>query len=134
IVSFGGKISFIMRIPEKTRDLVESAVYSQYPQAEISEVGDYMENFHYDPYDPNSQYDIFGSEWKLDQDQALPIKTYKDFEHQTAEEKIIDPLTNFFESLAKIQPYEFMGFQFIIQPLADNEWHEKSLAKVKELT
>ena len=34
------------------RDVVESAFYAYYPQAEISEVDDYMENFHYDADKP----------------------------------------------------------------------------------
>jgi hypothetical protein len=100
IVSLGGKISFTLRIPTRMLDVVESAFYSHYPQAEISEVGDYMENFHYDPYAESNDYEIFGSEWKLSENEVVPIKTYKDFEHQTAENKIIDPLANFYEGLA----------------------------------
>ena len=78
--------------------------------------------------------EIFGSEWKLNDSDVIPIKTYTDFEHTSAEEKIIDPLANFFESLAKIQPYELIAFQIIIQPLGDDEWQPRGLLKVKELT
>ncbi|HYV33240.1 MAG TPA: hypothetical protein VE973_00115 [Candidatus Limnocylindria bacterium] len=133
IVSFGGKISFIMRIPARMKDVVESAFYSQYPQAEISEVADYMENFNYDP-DIDNGYEMFGTEWKLNTDDVIPIKTYKDFEHPTAEEKIIDPLSTMFEGLAKIDPFELIAVQIIIQPLADDEWHPKGERKIKELT
>jgi hypothetical protein len=133
IVSLGGKISFVLRIPTKMKDIVESAFYAHYPQAEIVEVEDYMSNFKYDPYNPG-EYEIFGWEWKLEESDVIPIKTYKDFEHPSAEEKIIDPLANFFESLAKIQPYELIAYQIIIQPLADDEWQPKGLLKVKQLT
>ena len=41
IVSIGGKIHFFMRILKEWRDLAESTIYSQYPEAEISVVEDY---------------------------------------------------------------------------------------------
>lgn len=131
MVSFGGKISFIIRAPKKTRDLVEAAIYAQYPNAEITEVSDYMENISYDP--KNSEFDLWGSEWKLVEDDVIPIRTYRDFEHPTAEEKIIDPLNGLFEALAKIQPHEFYGIQIIIQPLSDPDWKPRGERKVKEL-
>lgn len=133
LVSMGGKVSFIIRLPERTRHVVESAIYAHYPQAEITEVADYMENFSYDPEDPNCPYEIFGTEWKLSQDQVIPIKTYKDFEHPAAEETVIDPLANFFEGMSKMEPHEFFGAQIIIQPLADEEWKPKGEQKIKEL-
>lgn len=133
IISMGGKVSFIVRVPEKVKHAFESAIYSHYPQAEITEVKDYLENFNYDPNDPNCPVDIFGTEWKLANDEVIPIKTYKDFEHPAAEEKIIDPLQNFFEGMAKMDPHEFFGVQIIIQPIADEEWKPRGEAKVKEL-
>ncbi len=133
IVSMGGKISFVLRIPTRMKDVVESAFYAYYPQAEISEGADYMENFNYDADNPGD-YEIFGSEWKLSESDVIPIKTYKDFEHPSAEETVIDPLANFFESLAKIQPYEVIAYQMIIQPLSDEEWKPRGELKVKELT
>lgn len=132
IVSLGGKISFIIRTPKKMRDLVEASFYAQYPEAEISEVADYMENIHYDP--EHSDFNMWGTEWKLLEDPLIPIKTYKDFEHMAAEEKIIDPLAPHFEALAKMQPWEFYGVQIIIQPLADGDWKPQGENKVKALT
>lgn len=131
MVSMGGKISYIIRCPKGARHVLEAAIYAHYPAAEVTEVGDYMENFHYDPDDPNGEYEIFGTEWKLEDDYAVPIKTYKDFEHPTAEEKIIDPLAGVYESLAKIEPHEFFGIQFLIQPINDDAWkpHAEMVAK-----
>jgi hypothetical protein len=132
IISMGGKISFIIRSPASMRNVVEAAVYSQYPEAEITEVEDYMKNFSYDPDD--SEFDIWGTEWKLDSDFVIPLKTYKDFEHPAAEEKILDPLSQHFESLAKMEPHEFFGVQIIIQPVNDDAWKPLGERKVKELT
>lgn len=132
IVSMGGKTSFIIRLPKRMRDVVESAFYTHYPEAEILEVEDYMKNFVYDPYNPG-EYDIWGTEWKLAESDVIPIKTYKDFEHPTAEEKIIDPLANLFEGLAKMEPHEFFGIQILTEPLGDEEWKPRGESKIKEL-
>lgn len=132
IVSFGGQVSFIFRIPTSMRHVVEAAIYSHYPQAEITEVEDYMANFHYDPELPG-EYDIWGTEWKLTDPDVFPIRTYKDFEHPSSEQKIVDPLANFFESMGKFEPHEFFATQINIQPLADEEWKPRAELKVKEL-
>ena len=131
IISLGGKVSFIIRAPKDNQELVEAALYSQYPTAEISVVDDYMENISYDP--ETSDFDIWGTEFVLVSDSALPIKTYTDFEHSNAEQKIIDPLAPVFESLTKMQPWEFYGIQIIIQPVDDNSWKAPAEKKAKEL-
>lgn len=131
LVSLGGMVSFIIRTPKKVRDLVESAFYSQYPQAEISEVSDYLENVSYNA--DNSELDIWGTELKLTDDQAIPLKTYREFEHPTAEDKIIDPINPIIEGLNKLEPYEFFGVQFVTTPLGDDEWKPAGETKAKEL-
>jgi len=134
LVSMGGKISFILRAPINMRGVVEASIYARYPDAEITEVADYMENFHYDSDDENRDYEIWGTEWKLAQDFAVPIKTYKDFEHPAAEEKIIDPLSGVFEGLSKMDPHEFYGIQTIIQPTDDESWKPHGEMYIKKLT
>lgn len=132
LVSLGGKVHFILRIPKRMRQVVEASFYAQYPEIEISEVSDYMENLTYDP-ETSQDIDIWGTEVVQTQSFTLPIRTYKDFEHPTAEDKIIDPLLPTFESLSLMKPHEFMGIQIIIQPLADEDWKPISERKVKEL-
>lgn len=135
IVSLGGHVSFILRVPKRYQHLVESAFYSQYPSAEISEVSDYMEKFHIDAYhNENGQYDFFGTEWKMSQDSVIPMKTYKDFEHPSAEETVIDPLTNTIETMERIGPKEVLSIQLMIQPIQNNEWSARAERKIKELT
>ena len=135
LISLGGHVSFILRVPKKFRHLVESAFYSQYPNAEISEVSDYMEKFNINIYhNDDGPYDVFGTEWKMAQNSVIPMKTYKDFEHPSAEEKVIDPLTNTIEALERIGPNEFMGLQILIQPIQNDEWADRADRKIKELT
>ncbi len=134
IVSLGGNVSFVVRTPKRSQHLVESAFYSQYPTAEIHEVADYMENFNIDVYKNDSEYDFFGTEWKMSQDSVIPMKTYKDFEHPSAEEKIVDPLANVIETMERVKPHEFMALQILIQPIQNDEWEDRAKLKIKELT
>jgi hypothetical protein len=131
IVSLGGKISFMIRAPKKTKDLVEASFFAQYPNAEITEVEDYLKNVEYDP--ENSAIDLWGTEMKLTDDTSIPIKTYKEFEHNTAEDKIVDPLRPLFEGLVKVQPHELYVVQILIRPLGDDEWRPKGEKVAKAL-
>lgn len=132
LVSLGGKIAYIIRIPKKMRQVVEASFYAQYPEIEIVEVNDYMENFNYNP-EKDKHLEIWGTEVLLSDDWALPIRTYRDFEHPTAEDKIIDPLSPTFEVLSLVKPHEFLGIQIIISPVGDGDWKPHSENKVKEL-
>lgn len=132
IISMGGKVSVIMRVPKNKAEFVKSAIYAGYPDAEVQEVEDYMKNVQYDPED--GDLELFGTEFKLGEKQYLPIKTYKDFEHTTAEQKIVDPLAPLFEGMAKIEPWEFYGVQILAQPTQDEEWKPAGERYVKSLT
>lgn len=134
IVSLGGQVSFIVRTPKRSQHLVESAFYSQYPTAEIQEIDDYMENFNLDVYKEDNELDFFGTEWKMSNDSVIPMKTYIDFEHPSAEEKIIDPLSNVIETMERVKPHEVLALQILIQPIQNNEWEHRAVKKIKELT
>ncbi|MBP9686492.1 MAG: hypothetical protein KBD66_01680, partial [Candidatus Doudnabacteria bacterium] len=131
VVSLGGKISFVIRAPKAYKDLVEASFYAQYPEAEVTEVSDYLENFAYDP--ENALMEVWGTELVQNTDQALPIKTYRDFEHPTAKDKIVDPLKPLFEAMAKIAPHEFFAYQMVALPIPDSDWKPKGESKAAEL-
>ncbi len=131
MVSLGGKISFIIRSPKRNKDLVEAAVYAQYPEAEITEIGDYLENLNYTS--TSEEFDLWGTELLLNADQALPIKTYREFEHVAAKDKIVDPLRPLYEAMAKVAPHELFSVQIVVLPISDNDWKPKSEAKAGEL-
>jgi len=44
IISIGGEIHFLIRIPRPARNLIEASIYAQYPEIEISEAEDYVKN------------------------------------------------------------------------------------------
>ena len=124
IVSIGGEPHFFVRTPADIRDSVEAALYSQYPDAEISEAPDYVKMV---PQDiPNKDWDLWGADYRLLKPNAYPIKTYRDFEteHEAKEEKRVDPIAGLLESMAKIQPGEQLWIQIVAEPVSiqDDPW------------
>lgn len=133
ITSIGGQISHYVKILEKHRDILEAAVYSQFPQAEISEAEDYFEKL--PRYHPDtSEYDIFGYNFLYIKPSVYPMKTYPDFEHAAAE-TMIDPMTGLWEELSKISPYEMYIVQFILRPLGNDDrgWKKHGYHFVQKL-
>jgi hypothetical protein len=121
ISSLEGRVGFFIRCENKYRDLVEAALYAEYPEAQIVEVEDYAQSF---PVDyPNDEWDMWGSEVVLKKDSYLPIKTYIDFEHQGEKDnRFKDPLLGIIEAMGKMREGEYMCFQLLIRPTADDSW------------
>ncbi len=130
ITSIGGVIGNYVRILPKFRDTLESAIYSEFPAAEITEAEDYFDKL--PKFDPEtSPYDIFGLTWKYTNRNEYPIKTYRFFEHPTAE-TMVDPISGLWEEMGKINPYEMFILQFVLRPIGD-EWKEHARAFVQML-
>ncbi|MBT6690734.1 hypothetical protein HOB10_00155 [Candidatus Parcubacteria bacterium] len=130
IVSMDGYVQFLIRTPSHYRDLVESSIYSQYPDAEITEVEDYVHTAP-DKY-PNETHKIWGSEIIPVMKEALPIKTYRHFEDMSAEEKFKDPLASLLETMSKVQQGEQVWLQFLVKPTGF-EWVKKSMAEAYKI-
>lgn len=122
IISIDGYVQFLIRTPRQWRDLVESSIYSQYPDAEITEVEDYVGTVP-DIY-PNDTHNIWGSEVILARDDVYPIRTYKEFEDSVSGE-FKDPLASLLETMNKIKRGEQVWIQIIVRP-AGIEWTAKS--------
>lgn len=124
IVSIDGYVQYLIWTPTQYRDLVESSIYSQYPDAEITEVEDYVQNA---PYTfPNETHKIWGTEVIPVANEAFPIKTYPLFEDPTSEERFKDPLASMLETMSKIQPGEQVWFQILVKPTGF-EWVKKHM-------
>lgn len=145
IVSIEGHTRFLIRTPTHFRDFIESSVYSQYPDAEINEVSDYVDydSEEIDPKTgkpipfrqlqfPSKTYNLWGTEFVFVKPYPYPIRTYPEFEHQQTQQ-LIDPMANLLEILSKIGPGEQVWLQLVVQPQAPG-WGEeakKVLAKVQ---
>lgn len=119
IVSLGGEPHFYIRTPAPLRKLIESSIYAQYPEAEISQVDDYTKNV---PQDiPKAGWDLWGSDFIMTKEDCYPIKTYRQFEveRETKEEKRVDPLSQLLEGMTVLQPGEQLWVQIVAKPIID---------------
>jgi len=126
IVSIGGEIRFFIRCQEGQRQVVESAIYAQYPDIEISLADDYTKNVPQDV--PNKDWDVYGEDYYFLKDDPYPIKTYSKFFEvsdqpsvKVGEEKI-DPIHALLEDLSKLKPGEQFWFQIIAVPVLDKDY------------
>ncbi|MDA1038084.1 MAG: hypothetical protein O2877_00135 [bacterium] len=111
IISVNGYIQFYVWTEDRYRDTFEAAIYSQYPDAEIAAVDDYVDTVPH--YYPNEEYDLWGSEYVLDRENYFPIRTWMDYENKSDKDSLKDPLINLFEGLALMRPGEQMWFQIV---------------------
>ncbi len=129
IVSLGGYTQFLIRTPDSYRDLIEASIYAQYPDAEVTEVEDYVNRI---PLNFDTEaYDLWGTEFQLMKPDVYPIKTYPEFEHQLSQE-FKDPMANFLEIMSRIQPDEDVWFQIIVTPTTDF-WKNKAKKEVEKI-
>lgn len=148
IVSIEGDIHFYIRMPKQFRNIVETQIYAQYPEAEISEVEDYtlpvIANMH------DEEWAMWGTEFKLNKMEAYPIKTYTDFGLDKAISKpedaagLIDPITPQIEWMGTMKKDEQVWFQIIVRTSKDSfktggvfpkgvDWKDRAKNEIKEL-
>lgn len=131
IISIEGYIQFLIRTEETYRDLIEAAIYAQYPDIDITEVEDYVTSVP-DKF-PSAEFDMWAADFSLANDDAYPIRTYREFEHAISKDTVLkDPMGAFLESFTRIGPGEQMWFQILIEPIS-NSWKEHAIEKINEL-
>ncbi len=130
IVSIGGYTQFLIRTPSTHRDLVEAAVYAQYPKAEIFEVEDYAQRYKNLKF-PHDKLDLWGSEFGLVKPSPYPIRTYPEFEHNLTQ-TFADPLAGLLEVFNKIDKQEELWMQLVITPINDS-WKEEAYKIINKI-
>lgn len=132
IVGIEGYTQFLIRTPVLYRDMVESAVYAVYPDAEITEVNDYTEGI---PMSyPNDEYDVWGGEFIQTKPDVYPIKTYEEFEVQGARpgESFRDPIATLMDLYGSLKKGEQFWFQIIVVPTGF-DWPERGAKEIKKV-
>lgn len=120
IVSIDGYVQFIIHTPEKQRDLVEAAIYAQYPDAEIHEIEDYVKGV---PQRwPHPEWDFFGLENKLSKPECYPVRMWREFEDKLSGE-FKDPMAALLEVMGSLNPGEQAWVQWVITPI-DDKWKD----------
>ena len=138
IAGIDGNVHFFLRIPKSMRTVFESAIYSQYPDVEVTEVEDYIKRV---PQNiPNEEWDMWGCNFKITQKekggQCYPIKTYASFFEPTQEvkeEKRIDPLSVLIEGMSRLKKGEQLWFQMRLTPVPKTEWYDECKTLVNKL-
>jgi hypothetical protein len=116
--SKGGEIHFYVRTLASFRNLAESHIYAQYPEAEICEVEDYINSVPQDV--PEGEYDLWGTELIFVKDDAYPIRTYPTFEKDIMlKEQRVDPVASLLEVMGELKPGENIWIQTLIRPIGD---------------
>jgi hypothetical protein len=130
IVSNGGYIQFYIHTQDVFRDLVEAAVYAQYPNAIITEVEDYTQ-----PYKnlrfPNPDFKLWGTEMQFVRSNAYPIRTYPMFEHSLSQE-LKDPMASLLEIMSRLSPGEQVWLQFLATPISGS-WAKEGGDAIKKM-
>jgi hypothetical protein len=122
IAGIDGVPHFFIRVPEGNRKMVESAIYSQYPDVELFEVPDYTKNV---PGDiPNKEWDLWGCDFMPLQPDVYPLKTYTEFfetNPDAKDEKRLDPLSSLLEVIATLKKGEQIWIQMTVVPISIKE-------------
>ncbi|MGM0629293.1 MAG: hypothetical protein ACQESA_02605 [Patescibacteria group bacterium] len=113
MVSIEGEIHFFVWMRKTWRRHIESFIYSQYSDAEVYEVEDYV---NFIPFDPQ-KYNFWGCEYNLTKADPYPIKTYVDYglDKETKEEYVVDPINSILEFLSSVNTGEYIWIQIIIR-------------------
>ncbi len=131
IISIEGEIHYLIRTLTKYKKLVEGAVYGAFPDVEIQEVEDYVNNI--DRSKLEIDYDVFGSDIGLAKPDGYPIRTYLEFLDDDKDIKINDPMSQVLEVMASLERGEQLWMQIPIESL-DDDWTKKGAKEIEKLT
>lgn len=135
MASLAGETRFYVRLPSFYRNLIEAQVYAQYPEAEIVEVEDYLNQL--PAVIPSAEWNLFGLEFKLEKPDAYPIRTYREimsFTSATEEFAKVDPLSSMVEAMGRCGPGEHVGYHLLIRPAQGDKWKKDGEALIMKLT
>ena len=124
-----GKIGYYIHGSAAWRNIIESAIYGQFPEAQVRQVPDYTNavDFNLDEWDNwNAEYKKSGYNKETADVQALPIKLYTQFEldkNTDVPETKIDPLTNILEMMNTCGKDEYLWVQYIVRARNKDDWY-----------
>lgn len=130
IASIEGQVSYYMHCLKGLRDLIEAAVYAQYPDAEIDLVEDYAAQV--PNVFPNEVWDVWCTEMTNVMPDPYPLKTYPEFEDKVSGE-FKGPMASFLEVFSRLGPGEQAWYQIVLEPTDQNDFRKRSQSIVKKL-
>ena len=122
IASIEGDVRFYIRANSKFKNVIESALYAQYPGVEVTEVKDYADAIRYD----SEKHEVWGNDFALAGEDVIPIRTYVDYGlgKDPKEEYKVDPITPLIEWMGSVKKGEQIWFQIICRAVDGkfDEW------------
>lgn len=134
MVSFGGDVHFYIRSADYQVGIIKSSFFSYYPDVEIVEVSDYVDQLPQNATDMKiGKMEVRCSDLALKNSPIYQPRTYKDFETPD-EAQQFDPISVFMETLASIEKDQFIGIQYNLSHISQN-WgrSEKFQKEIKAL-
>src|SRR3989339_1306732 len=133
IVSIEGTIRVYIRCLSIYKNIVEAHVYSQYPEAIISEASDYTQNM---PWSNKSEISLWGSEFALTKEDPYPIKTYVDYgmdKGYVDEKQRIETMAPTLEFLGSMGKGEQAWIQILVRATRGEDWKAEGKELIKSL-
>jgi hypothetical protein len=115
IASIDGFVHFFIWTKEKFKDMIETQLYSQFPDIEILDITD-KDYAKITPFDPD-KFQYWGCEFVKSAPSHVPIKTYSDYKlHEDPKEEFkIDPITPVIEFLGSLRKGEQVWLQICVR-------------------
>jgi len=127
---------FVVVVPTAHRQLFEGIIYAQYPKADIQEVEDYTQRYNVEGL--RTTFEMWGGDVVLTEDDILPIKTYREFEANLAEEiPFVDPMQIIVEALTNVEPGEEFWVQVLVRPVDGKrikKWEQEGEQRIAEIS
>ncbi|MDE2041092.1 MAG: hypothetical protein KGI59_01745 [Patescibacteria group bacterium] len=113
IASIEGRVNFYIWTEDRRKQGVMTALYSQFPGIEVTEVPDYARGTYFDPKVTR----IWAAEFEFTKPDPYPIRTYVDYglDKDPKEEFKIDPLLPLIEFLGSVGPNQQAWYQITIR-------------------
>lgn len=134
IESDGGYSQFYIRCLDKQQDVIETAIYAQYPDAEIKTIEkehEYTNKLNVKMIEDKS-YDLYGCEFVLEKHEKFCIRHWRGWEHSLPG-KFIDPMAAVLEIMSRMQPGEHMWFQMMSEPIPLEELNHECQEEINKI-
>jgi hypothetical protein len=133
MVSIEGQVKFFIWTRQNWRNIIESGLYSQYPDIEIFEAPDYTKSVHFDP----KEIQLWAADLTLTKPDPYPIKTYLEYglEKDPKEEFKIDPITPMIEFLGSIGQNQQIWIQFVVRAHKEkpDTWKDAAIKEIEKI-
>lgn len=132
MVSIDGRVHFYIRTQSNIKELVQTQIYAQYPQAKVIEVEDYV--YEVPQITKDVGWNMWGCEYAKKKDDFFPLKTYKAYGEEmragTKEEFKVDPITPVIELLGSLTRGQQLWIQILTKNSSKKYYSEKKKKKV----